>query len=225
MKEVNYDNLNVKNKKKLIIILVIILLIIIITGGVTLYIFDTFKKKSNHEIGQEIYNNLINIHNRNVLICKTSYNGWVYSKSTRGSFSNTLYQQLEREYSIPFEFTLDYYNLTEDYNSKDIYGQIEILNDIDSKLENDIVFVILKYYNNEINNTALLLNQVKENLKQLDNNYKHYDTLTDLYSGEVKLNDFTKNPKGTLIELSNLISEVTEKYDDNIIKLEVEYEI
>lgn len=225
MKEVNYDNLNVKNKKKLIIILVIILLIIIITGGVTLYIFDTFKKKSNHEIGQEIYNNLINIHNKNVLICNTSYNGWFYSKSTRGSFSNTLYQQLEREYSIPFEFTLDYYNLTEDYNSKDIYGQIEILNDIDSKLENDIVFVILKYYNNEINNTALLLNQVKENLKQLDNNYKHYDTLTDLYSGEVRLNDFTKNPKGTLIELSNLISEVTEKYNDNIIKLEVEYEI
>ena len=222
--EINNDNLNVKkNNKKLIIICIIILLIIVVIGGVTLYISNNYEKKSNDEIGKEIYNDLRNIHNKNVLTCNTVYTGWSYSKSKRESFSNTLYQQLEREYNIPFEFTLDYYNLTEDYNSKDTYGKIKILDDIDSKLENDMVFVILKYYENEINETALLLSQVRENLKQIDNSYKYYDTLTDLYSGEIKLNDFTKNPKGTLIELNNLISEITKKYDTNITKLEIEY--
>lgn len=218
------ENKNVKkSNRKIIIICLILVLIIVVAGGVTLYISNNFKKKSNDEIGQEIYNDLINIHNNNVLTCNTVYNGWVYSKSKRGSFSNTLYQQLEREYNIPFEFTLNYYNLTEDYNSKDTYGKIRILDDIDNKLENDMVFVILKYYENEINETALLLSKVRENLKQMDNTYKYYDTLTDLCSGEIKLNDFTKNPNGTLIELNSLISEITKKYDTNITRLEIEY--
>lgn len=221
--EIN-SNLNVKSKnKKLIIFFIILLLILVSIGGITLYIGNKSNKESNDEIGQEIYNDLVNIHNKNIVICNTVYKGWVYSKSKRGSFSNTLYQQLEREYNIPFEFTLNYYNLTDEYNSKDTYGKIKILDDIDNKLENDIVFVILKYYENDINETKLLLNEVRENLKKLNNDFKFYDIFTDLYSGEIKLNNFTKEPKGTLIELNNLINEIAKKYDTDITKLEIEY--
>lgn len=218
------NNLNVKkNKKKLIIICMIISIIIIAIGSAILYFINNNGRKSNEEIGKEIYNDLVTINDNNVLLCNTVYSGWTYSKSKRGSFSNTLYQQLEREYKIPFEFTLNYYNLTEDYNSKDTYGKIQILDDIDLKLENDMVFVILKYNENKINETTLLLNRVRENLKQMNNSYKYYDILTDLYSEEIKLNNFTKNPKGTLIELNNLINETTKKFDNNITKLEIEY--
>ncbi len=226
MKEENEinNNLNVKRKnKKIIIVFIILLLVIVSIGGITLYIVNSSNKKDNNEIGQEIYNDLISIHNKNIVICNTAYKGWEYSKSKRGSFSNTLYQQLEREYNIPFEFILNYYNLTDEYNSKDTYGKIKILDDIDKKLENDIVFVILKYYENDINETELLLNKVRENLKQLNNDFKFYDIFTDLYSEEIKLNNFTKEPKGTLIELNNLINEITKKYDTDITKLEIEY--
>lgn len=226
MKEENEinNNLNVKRKnKKLIIVFIILLLIIVSILGITLYIVNNSNKKGNNEIGKDIYNNLISIHNKNIVICNTVYKGWGYSKSKRGSFSNTLYQQLEREYNIPFEFTLNYYNLTDEYNSKDTYGKIKILDDIDNKLENDMVFVILKYYENDINETELLLNKVRENLKQLNNDSRFYDIFTDLYSGEIKLNNFTKDPKGTLIELNNLINEITKKYDTDITKLEIEY--
>ncbi len=85
------------------------------------------------------------------------------------------------------------------------------MDDIDNKLENDI------------NETKLLLNEIRENLKKLNNDFKFYDIFTDLYSGEIKLNNFTKEPKGTLIELNNLINEIAKKYDTDITKLEIEY--
>ena len=202
---------------------IIVLIVLISLGGIIFFTINNPTKKNNEEIGQEIYNNLTSIHSKNILICNTVYNGWVYSKSKRGSFSNSLYQQLEKEYNIPFEFTLNYYNLTDEYNSEDTYGKIRILDDMDRKLENDMVFVILKYYETDINETENLLNKVRDNLKQLNNDFKYYDTLTDVYSGEVKLNNFTKNPKGTLIELNNLINEISKNYDTNITKLEIEY--
>ena len=62
------------------------MLIIVVIGGVTLYISNNYEKKSNDEIGKEIYNDLRNIHNKNVLTCNTVYTGWSYSKSKRGSF-------------------------------------------------------------------------------------------------------------------------------------------
>lgn len=75
--EIN-SNLNVKSKnKKLIIFFIILLLILVSIGGITLYIGNKSNKESNDEIGQEIYNDLVNIHNKNIVICNTVYKGWV----------------------------------------------------------------------------------------------------------------------------------------------------
>lgn len=217
------------NKKIILIIGVITTLIISIFAILIIYNLNNQNKKANvviktdRELGKEIYNELINIHENNIQICNIVYDGWLYSKSNRGMFSNTLYQQLERKYKIPFEFTLAYYNYTEKYKAEDTYGQIKILDEIDSKLENDMVFVILKYYENEKNDLTMSLNNVKESLRQMDNNFKYYDVLTDLYSNEMKLNEFMNNPKGTLLELSNIISDSTKQYDNNIAKLEIEF--
>ena len=178
----------------------------------------------NERLADEIYDNLVKIHTQNIEICNEVYDGWIYSKSQRGSFSNTLYQQLEREHNIPFEFVLDYFDVAEPYNSADTYGRIKILDDIDLKLENDIVFVILKYHNNSIEEINSTLSHTKECLKDMKNNYEYYDILTELYSNEVQLNSFINKPDGTLAQLGNMIKQNEETYKDIIPKLSIEFD-
>lgn len=198
-------------------------LFIVLLMAVGITIFKYVYSKSQIELQKEMYVNIEKLHESNNNIVRNVYEMWVYSKSQRGMFSNTLYQELEREHNIPFEFVLTYYNLTDKYELEDTYGRINILDQIDSKLEDEVVFVVLKYYENEIMANNSFFEELKSNIKRIKKE-ELYETFVELYTSEIRLQEFLKKPSGTILGLEKLLQDINTKYDENIQRLKIEFE-